>query len=101
MKKFSELPDLRDAVRAWYQEFAEEGPYDEDVAALVKYLRDVVMDEKDLAKAVAVIKWLEWVVEDGVESETADEAWGSAQARITEGVQAAARERGLGKVDFG
>ncbi|MCJ1305971.1 deoxycytidyl transferase, partial [Hypocenomyce scalaris] len=62
-KKLSALPELREAVSAWYEEFVEEGPYDEDVEALATYLDRVVREEKDMAKAVNVARWLGWLVD--------------------------------------
>ncbi|KAK5168792.1 deoxycytidyl transferase [Saxophila tyrrhenica] len=101
-RKFTELPDLRQAVKDWYSEFADEGPYGEDVEALVGYLRDVVVVERDLGKAVAVVRWVGWVIEEGDNvGEVAREGWEKAVERVREGVQAAARERGMGTVDFG
>ena len=101
MKKLSDLPDLRDAIRAWHEEFSDEGPYDEDVRALIKYLRDVVVEERDMGKAVAVVKWMAWVV-DGEDDgdEGVMRAWGEALERIEGGVQEAVLERGLGRVEF-
>ncbi|KAL4966348.1 putative DNA damage repair protein Mus42 [Aspergillus stella-maris] len=61
--------DLRDEATAWYGAFAEEGPFREDVMALAHYLRRVVSEEKDVDKAVTVVKWLAWLVEDGKENE--------------------------------
>ena len=105
-RKFTELSDLRTAVRSWYEEFEDEGPYEEDVEALVRYLRDVVVEERDLGKAVAVVKWVGWVVEEGTldwgqGSSEAVDGWKRATKRVEEGVQEAAGERGLGNVDFG
>ena len=95
-QKLSKLPDLREAAGAWYEEFRDEGPYEEDTTALVTYLRKVIKEEKDMAKATAVVKWLGWLVEQdgGVE----EEAWTRALRQIVEGVQAAVKERGLGRV---
>ena len=102
MRKLSDLPDLRAAVKAWYGEFSDEGPYDEDVVALVKYLRDVVVEERDLGKTVAVVEWLGWLVEEGepMLEQNVGEAWRAALRRVEDGVQAAAGERGLGKIAF-
>ncbi|KAL4797640.1 hypothetical protein BDV19DRAFT_358432 [Aspergillus venezuelensis] len=61
--------DLRDEATAWHAAFAEEGPFREDVMALANYLRRVVSEEKDVDKAVTVVKWLSWLVEDGKENE--------------------------------
>ncbi|KAK5124494.1 hypothetical protein LTR85_001711 [Meristemomyces frigidus] len=102
MRKLTELPDLRNAVKAWYQEFLDEGPYEEDVAALVKYLSDVVVEERDMAKAVAVVKWLAWVVEEREEGlgERVHAAWQQAVEAVKEGVQSAVQDRALGSVDL-
>ena len=89
-------------MREWVREFADEGPYAEDVAALVKYLKRVVCEERDLSKAVGVVKWVEWVVgdqEDGGEK-FASKEWGRAVERIRNGVGDAAGERGLRSVSF-
>ena len=104
-QKWSELEDLRDAVSAWYREFGDEGPYEEDVEALVRYLEAVVKEEKDLGKAVGVVKWLGWVVENegdsgGGRPEGVRVAWDKARRRIEEGLQEAVMERGLGRVEF-
>ena len=103
--KLSSLPDLRSAIKAWHREFYAEGPYDEDVAALAKYLRDVVVEERDLQKAVSAVRWMSWVLEEesgeeGGGSTAGDRAWSEALVRVRESVQGAVRERGLGKVDM-
>ena len=79
--------DLRAAIRDWYDAFRDEvGPYREDVDALVGYLERVVgcggggvdrnaSGENNMAKAAGLVRWLEWVVEDG--SEMAAAAGGS------------------------
>jgi DNA repair protein REV1 len=104
--KLSSLPDLRSAIKAWHHEFCAEGPYGEDVGALARYLRDVVVEERDLEKAVSAVKWMGWVLEEDVGDEqeggsTAGEgAWAEAFGRVRESVQDAVRERGLGRVDL-
>jgi len=101
--KLSELPDLRNAVTAWFKEFEDEGPYEEDVAALVRYLQAVVTDEGDLRKAIAVVDWMAWNIDNG--SDDVDEsvlnAWREALGRTQRGVQESIRQRGLGRVEFG
>ncbi|TKA30348.1 hypothetical protein B0A50_02575 [Salinomyces thailandicus] len=101
-RKLSELPDLRQAVKAWYVEFSDGGPYDEDIAALVKYLTEMVLDERDMSKAVAVAKWMAYVVYEGEDEieELANDAWREALGRVEKGVQDAVNERGLGRVGF-
>ena len=95
-KKLSSLPELRDAVSAWFETFAEESPEDEDVEALIGYLRRVVLEEKDMVKAVGVVKWLKWVVEEG----NGISVWAGAVKQIEEGVQGAVKARGLGRIEF-
>ena len=101
-KKFSTLPELREAVSAWVEEFKEEGPYGEDVDALVGYLERVVREERDMAKVVEVVRWLGWVVEEVVEEgdESEKGVWGTAVERVRRGVQEAVKARGLGEVVF-
>ena len=64
-RKLTALPELRSAVSEWYDAFRDEGPYAEDVVALGKYLRNVVIEEGDMNKAMAVVNWIAWVIDDG------------------------------------
>ncbi|KAL8636118.1 MAG: hypothetical protein Q9228_006450, partial [Teloschistes exilis] len=95
-QKLSALPDLREAMRAWVDEFRDEAPFAEDVEALVKYVQRVVKEEKDMGKAVGVVRWLVWLV--GEAGGAVGRYWAGAMARIEAGVQEAVRERGLGEV---
>ncbi|KAI9781890.1 MAG: deoxycytidyl transferase [Peltula sp. TS41687] len=99
--KLSTLPELRGAISAWVSEFAEDGPYDEDVAALAKYLVKVVGGGKEMHKAVAVVRWLDWVAGEHERIKgRARQAWDGAVERVREEVQRAVRERRLGEVQF-
>ena len=95
--KLTALPELRDAISAWVEDFSEELPNAEDVTALVVYLWRVVVDEMDMSKAVAVVKWLEWSVG---QDEAVKRLWAEAIASVKDGVQAAVKERGLGEFCF-
>ncbi|KAF2807937.1 DNA repair protein [Mytilinidion resinicola] len=97
-----QMDELREAITAWCEEFREDGPYKEDLEALGVYLVKVVEEEGDLAKAVAVVKWLVWVVEEGADSgEKMDRAkWEKAVERVKDEVQGAIKRRGLGRVEF-
>jgi DNA repair protein REV1 len=97
-QKLSQAPDLRLAMKEWVSEFADEGPYPEDVGALVKYLSKVVGEERDLNKAVELVKWLQWVVDD--EEDVGEKKWEEPLERVRVGVVRAARERGVGRVVF-
>lgn len=92
-----ELGELRQAISAWYEEFEEEGPHEDDVSSLATYLKAVVKDERDVRKAVKVVAWVEWVVGEG---DGGDE-WEDAVSVLRETVSGAARERGMGEVKFG
>lgn len=100
-QKISKEKDLRSAMRDWVQEFADEGPYPEDVDALSKYLGRLVMEEGDMRKAVGVVKWLEYVVGELEGEGEGSEMWEDAVERVKAGVSRAARQRGLGVVNFG
>lgn len=91
------LGELRQAVSAWFKEFEDEGPHEEDVGSLATYLKAVVRDERDIGKAVKIVGWLAWVVEEG----EGGQEWMDAVEVLKEAVGAAARERGLGDVKFG
>jgi DNA repair protein REV1 len=99
-QKLSEEPDLRAAMRDWVTEFADEGPYPEDVVALGKYLGKLVSEERDLRKAVGVVKWLQWVIGESGDEGMEMERWEDAVERVKVGVCRAARARGLGVVSF-
>lgn len=104
VRKLTEMGDLREAMKAWVREFGDEKPYEEDVSALVTYLAAVIEDEGDMSKAVKVVRWLVWVVEQyiegGKQSEQVKQSWSQAVEGVKEGVQQAVRKRGLGELDL-
>jgi len=61
-------------------------------------LEKVVVDEKDMAKAVSVAGWVEWVVEQGGGEGTGREIWEKALGSVRDGVQKAVERRGLGSL---
>lgn len=80
-RKLSSLPDLREAMSAWYNSFQTEGPYDEDVDALVVYLRRVVLEERDIEKATSVAEWLKWLIEEGTQKAAQKKAEKNAEGK--------------------
>ncbi|KAG9193689.1 DNA repair protein REV1 [Alternaria panax] len=101
-EKLSAQADLRGAMRQWIGAFTDEGPYYEDVVALIKYLSRVVLEEKDMNKAVSMVRWIDYVISDEAEKQSfSKEQWEDALAKIKEGVIKAGKERGLGTVFFG
>ncbi|KFY64069.1 hypothetical protein V496_03502 [Pseudogymnoascus sp. VKM F-4515 (FW-2607)] len=100
----SVLPDLRQTISRWYTEFRNEGPHEDDVKAMERYLRRVVLDEKDMAKAVSVVKWMVWLIYDsggdGFQTDIGEKGWREALNGIKEHIQQAVSERGVGSIDF-
>ncbi|EUC36394.1 hypothetical protein COCCADRAFT_23826 [Bipolaris zeicola 26-R-13] len=101
-QKLSAEPDLRSAMRLWISEFDEEGPYEEDVTALIKYLKKVVLEERDMNKAVGLVKWVGYVISDNIETKEAfaRESWKKCLTTIKDGVRKVCKEKGLGRVCF-
>lgn len=107
-QKFSNITDLRNAVASWHSAFANDGPFREDVEALARYLHRVVVDEKDVDKAVSVVNWLAWLVDDGraenqrVEESSSQSAvsWDDVLEILRSDVRNAVLERGLPPVEF-
>ncbi|KAK8151423.1 DNA damage repair protein Mus42 [Phyllosticta citrichinensis] len=97
-RKLWESGELREAVKDWIYEFNDEGPYREDVQALGSYLQNVVGEERDMNKAVGLVKWFVWIV--GEEKLTARSKWDQALDQVKSMVQDAVRARGLGAVQF-
>jgi DNA repair protein REV1 len=93
------LSELRDAISEWVGEFKDEGPYVEDTDALGSYLARVVVEERDLDKAVKSVQWLIWLVEEELDDNVGGiEAWRAATDRVGLAVQEAVKQRGLGRV---
>jgi DNA repair protein REV1 len=115
-------------MSAWYSSFEAEGPYDEDVDALVVYLRRVVLEERDIEKATSVAEWLKWIIDEGAEEAAqikddkedcgntsftlapqesmeksdsgAHSGWNKALQTVRDGIDGAARKRGLPPIEF-
>lgn len=113
-KKLTALSDLREAIAAWHSAFASEAPFLEDVEALALYLKRVVLEERDLEKAVSVADWLTWLVRNDVDridrtvstiepqtlSSQAETTWDEALNIVQRSVAAAVEERGLPPPEF-
>ena len=109
-QRLSQLPDLRDAVSSWHEAFAACGPYDDDVISLCTYLSSVTLKEKDVDKAVSVVRWLMWLVDDHLQGQDPESAqgsrpegaisWEEAIRVMQHSVQTALEQRGLPPVEF-
>jgi DNA repair protein REV1 len=119
--------DLHSPPSASLTTFAQEGPFREDVTALAIYLKRVVAEERDVEKAVSLVKWLVWLVEDdranggandrasigasstvgtgkesqeGVPGTQCAISWDEALKCLKDGVLEGLEERGMPAVDF-
>ncbi|KAJ5495705.1 hypothetical protein N7539_000821 [Penicillium diatomitis] len=113
-RRLSDLPDLRNAVKAWHSAFTAEGPYVEDVEVLCTYLRRVISDEHDIDKAVSVVRWLMWLVSEDMldrnrelttsppsgQGEQGTVTWNAAIGMMQQSVQATLEGRNIPPVDF-
>ncbi|CAI7589707.1 unnamed protein product [Penicillium viridicatum] len=108
-QRLSQLPDLRDAVGSWHEVFAAGGPYGDDVTSLCKYLSSVTLQEKDVDKAVSVVRWLMWLVGDHSQQGSKEPqgsrpegtiSWEEAIETMQHSIQVALEQRGLPPVDF-
>ncbi|XDG10072.1 hypothetical protein ABKA04_009687 [Annulohypoxylon sp. FPYF3050] len=96
------LPEIRDMLNVWHRETRDVGPHGRDVEMLEKYLVRVVVEEKDMDKALKLVKWLDYLVEDsGDEMEySGKEAWREVVGHVKQEVQNAVKSRGLGPLDI-
>jgi DNA repair protein REV1 len=103
-RKLSTLPELREAMTAWVDEFSgdnEEGPFEEDVNALASYLEKVITGELNLEKAVSVVDWLSFVVsEKDMPEGTLRTSWFDAVDRLRQDVQREVARRKMPPVFF-
>lgn len=123
-QELTTLPELRETLRVWFKEFEEDGPHEDDVGAIERYFRRVIVDERDVGKVVACVRWLGWLIseaspgggkkgricgDDNDDNDDSDEiddnqeglrVWNGALEGIKEKVQEAVQERGLGSVEF-
>lgn len=87
--------EIKDMVDAWYSQTKKAGPHKRDVDVLEKYLVKVIKEERDLNKAVTLIKWLSVVVGQDTVDSRGRRAWKLAVNGIKAAMQAAVEERGL------
>lgn len=102
---FSTTSELRPTLQTWYCEFKQDGPHPDDVGAIERYLRRVTLDEKDMAKVVEIVNWLQWLIDDGNDNDKEIQGrgrleWVAALNVIKDRVQEAVKEKGLGRLEF-
>ncbi|ESZ99170.1 hypothetical protein SBOR_0454 [Sclerotinia borealis F-4128] len=99
-QELSTLEELRETLTIWYREFEREGPHPDDVAAMERYLKRVILDERDMAKVVGIVKWLEWLMDDSEFVGKGKKLWEKAYGDVIGKVQEAVKERGLGRLNI-
>jgi len=99
--KDTSLKAVKDAMMVWYSSFRKEGPKQQDVDALEKYMACVVVEERDMDKVTKLIKWLSWTIDDDEDNgQGAKEKWNVVLVSVKEAVQEAMRTRELGELKF-
>lgn len=103
-RKLSTMPELREAMSAWVQTCSteEETPCIEDAQSLAVYLKQVVKDELDMAKAKGVVDWLIYVTEDWpFAQESVREAWRGIITYLKTELQSVVLTRSKHRLHFG
>jgi DNA repair protein REV1 len=113
-KRLSDPEKLRSVIKEWWREFAVAGPDNDDVRAFSRYISRVVSEERNMEKAVRLVKWVDYVVEDWedlfsdipvttreIYEKEGKERWRGAVEKLKDTIQEVVRERGLGRLaDF-
>jgi DNA repair protein REV1 len=92
--------EIKDMLDAWHTETKEEGPHAGDVTVFENYLTRVVMEEKDMQKAVQLVKWLDIVVNHDGAQGRGGRAWRKSLAGVKNAVQQAVKDRGLAPLNI-
>lgn len=92
--------EVKEMLDAWHSKTRSSGPHKDDVQMLEKYLRGLILEEKNAEKTLSIVRWLEWLVTEDTGTGKGRQAWDKALQRIKDTVQGAARERGLGELNM-
>ncbi|KAK9371873.1 uncharacterized protein V1513DRAFT_406469 [Lipomyces chichibuensis] len=108
----NQIDNLRDLLRTWLSSSLAEmqGPHMDDVFLLEKYLSRVVTEEKNLNKAVELVKWMNFQVENVLREREMDDnlercqevlfEWLDTTEGLQKAVSIAAETRGLYNIQF-
>ncbi|KAI6382916.1 hypothetical protein MCOR25_000431 [Pyricularia grisea] len=103
-QNLTSLPKIKGMLQLWHRDTVRTGPHLRDTEVLETYLRKVIREERNLEKAQVLVAWLDWLVEDQEDGDSAGKGkkqWQAAVERIKRVVQEALAERGLGPMDLG
>ncbi|KKA30670.1 hypothetical protein TD95_002658 [Thielaviopsis punctulata] len=81
-------------LSSWIQGTLEDGPHVDDVDIFGEYIGRVVFEERDMHKAVRLVRWLEWKIRQ-VDKTEARRAWNEALDRVKRAMREAALARGI------
>ncbi|TLS24703.1 hypothetical protein PpBr36_08684 [Pyricularia pennisetigena] len=102
-QNLTSLPRIKDMLQLWHRDTVRTGPHLRDTEVLETYLRKVIREERNLEKAQVLVAWLDWLVEEQQDGDSAGKGkkqWQAAVERIKGVVQGALAERGLGPMDL-
>lgn len=94
----SSTAEMKDLLDAWHTETRSDGPHRGDVEVFEKYLARVVGEERDMAKATTLVKWLDVLVEQDGDGGAGRDSWRGSMAGVKGALQEALKKRGLGPV---
>lgn len=94
------MGEVKDMLEAWHGQTREDGPHKADVRMFEEYLGRVVVEERDMNKAVKLVQWLEFLVGADASDGVGKRVWMEAVGEVKDEVQKAVREKGLGPVHF-
>lgn len=92
--------EVKEMLDTWHGKTRGCGPHNDDVEMLEKYLCGVILEEKNVDKALSFVRWLEWLVTEDTDKGKGRQVWDKALRRIKSTVQEAAQERGLGELNM-
>ncbi|KAH7035158.1 impB/mucB/samB family protein [Microdochium trichocladiopsis] len=95
------LVEIRDMLTVWFNETQADGPHQRDVEMLEKYLVKVVLEEKDMGKAVKLVKWLDFLADDSEDVAAKGRGvWMQVVQKLRTDLDTAMKCRGLGSLNW-
>ncbi|KAI1845268.1 hypothetical protein JX266_008578 [Neoarthrinium moseri] len=92
------ISDIRDMLNVWHKETAIDGPHRRDVEMFQKYLVEVILEERDMDKAMKLVQWLDYLVEGDESTSRGKGIWQAFVQDTKNEVQKAVKQRGLGQL---
>lgn len=93
----SSTQEVKDMLEAWCEETKTEGPHQRDVDVLQKHLVRIVLEERDMDKALRLIKWLGVVVGQNSSAGKGAKLWRETLEQLSTVTTDAMRQRGVAR----